>query len=356
MALILAAIVGPAIPAQAQHTEDGLELKNVVLKLKWRHQFQFAGYYAAREKGFYRDAGLAVSIVEASDFSESIEAVVAGEAQYGIGDSDLIVHRAKGLPVVALAAIFQHSPLVLVTKKNDIDHIHRLVNKRVMLEPHCYALLAYLKSEGVTVDQLVRHPHEYSPAALIEDRVDAMSAYATDEPYLLKKHGVDYQIHSPRMGGIDFYGDIIFTTEAQINEDRDQVVSFLEASMLGWEYALDHSEEIIDLIISDYDARHERDHLQYEAQEMVAYISPEIVPIGYMNRGRWKHIADTYAQLDMAPESFTLDGFLLAETARRKLPLTLVFASGVSVVLLLILLIGVSRMCRRLFLGRRAAK
>ena len=82
------------------------DLGAVTLQLKWKHQFQFVGYYAALEKGFYRKAGLDVKILEAEEGLESVVQVMKGEAYFGVAMSDLILHRAKGQPVVALASIF----------------------------------------------------------------------------------------------------------------------------------------------------------------------------------------------------------------------------------------------------------
>jgi len=78
----------------------------VTLQLKWSHQFQFAGYYAALEKGFYRDAGLQVEIREGGPNVDAIEDVVAGRADFGVGTSGALIARARGQNIVVLAAVF----------------------------------------------------------------------------------------------------------------------------------------------------------------------------------------------------------------------------------------------------------
>jgi ABC-type nitrate/sulfonate/bicarbonate transport system substrate-binding protein len=103
----------------AEKSNSSHNREKIILKLKWKHQFQFAGYYAAIEKGFYRKVGFDVQIVEASDYSEPVSAVLKGESHFGIGGSDLVVLRAKGEKIVALAAIFQHSPLILLSKRDN---------------------------------------------------------------------------------------------------------------------------------------------------------------------------------------------------------------------------------------------
>ena len=76
--------------------------ETVTLQLKWLHQFQFAGYYAAKALGYYRDAGLEVNIIEAIPGKSPIDAVVEGKAEYGVDVTRLLLARAEGKPVVAL--------------------------------------------------------------------------------------------------------------------------------------------------------------------------------------------------------------------------------------------------------------
>ncbi|PKL41519.1 MAG: hypothetical protein CVV41_18185 [Candidatus Riflebacteria bacterium HGW-Riflebacteria-1] len=105
----------------------------VALQLKWRHQFQFAGYYAALAKGYYRDAGLEVSLLEPGDVPDPVHDVMGGHADFAVTGPDLLLARAQGHPVVALAVIFQHSPEVLLARKDSgITSLHDLVGRRVM--------------------------------------------------------------------------------------------------------------------------------------------------------------------------------------------------------------------------------
>lgn len=125
-------------------------LQTVVLQLKWTHQFQFAGYYAALEKGFYQQAGLDVKIVEGSSSVDPVKEVINGDAAFGIASSDLVIARAKGNPVVSLAAIYQHSPMIILSNpKNGITNVHELAGKSLMLESQNAEILAYLQSEQV---------------------------------------------------------------------------------------------------------------------------------------------------------------------------------------------------------------
>lgn len=311
LAFVLVLFCSSSWLADDVSAETDERLDKVVLQLKWKHQFQFAGYYAALEKGFYREAGLDVTILEAVDGQESASQVIDGEADYGIAMSDLVQLRAKGAPVVALACIFQHSPLVILAPKNNgIENIHDLKGKNISLEAHSEQLLSYLDSEGISINQLKIRPHDYDTSKLISGEVDAMSAYSTDEPFLLLNNGVEYSIFTPRAGGIDFYGDTLFTTEMKIEENPEQVAAFLEASLKGWTYALANTEEIVDLILASCSTRHSREHLLYEAQMSKRLIMADVIEIGYMSLGRWQHIVDSFKKVSPIADDFSVKDLL----------------------------------------------
>jgi diguanylate cyclase (GGDEF)-like protein/PAS domain S-box-containing protein len=286
-------------------------LDKVTLQLKWKHQFQFAGYYAALEKGFYREAGLDVRIVEAEAGKEPMEAVVRGEAEFGVGTSELVLWRYRGEPVVVLGVVFQHSSLALAVRKGaGIRNPHDLAGKRVMIEPHSAELFAYLRREHIDSRRLDILPHSFDTRDLIEGRVDAMSVYTTDELFDLQRAGFDYLLFEPITGGIDFYGDNLFTNRTQIDLNPRRVKAFRAASRRGWAYAMAHPEEIARLIFEKYSQRHSLPHLLFEAEQMMPLLQPELIEPLYMHAGRWRHIADTYAELGMLPRDDPMEGFL----------------------------------------------
>ena len=295
-------------------------LDAVTLQLKWSHAFQFAGYYTAQEKGYYRDAGLDVAIKEAHPGDDPLKNVLDGVAQYGVGNSSLLLARQSGQPVVVLAAIFQHSPLVLISRlQGPTQGVHDLAGKRLMIEPHSDELLAYLKKEGIPLDGIASIKHSFSPQDLIDGKVDAISAYVTNEPYFLDHVGFAYHTYTPRSIGIDFYGDNLFTTESELRNHPARVKAFREASLLGWQYAMAHPEEIADLILAKYSQQHPREFYLFEAKRMAPLFRTDLIEIGYMHPGRWRHIADTYADLGLLPDRFSLDGFLYDTKVERDL-------------------------------------
>lgn len=326
-----------------------LALDSVVLQLNWKHQFQFAGYYAAIEMGYYRAAGLEVTLAEAEETRDPVAAVLEGKAQFGVAASELALLRGQGKPVVALATILQHSPLaVLARRASGIDTLHDLVGKRIMLMPHEAELFAYLRQEGVPLDKLIQLPHSFNPEDLIQGRVDAVSGYVTDEPFLLQQAGTQYSRFTPRASGIDFYGDTLFTAEQELKAHPDRARAFREASLRGWQYAMLHPDEIADLILARYAKRHSRPHLLFEAAEMRRLMQPELIEIGHMNPGRWRRIAETYAELGMLPADFSLDGFLYDPSPRRDLGwLYRGLAGGLLLTVIIFRYFWLSRMLRK---------
>ena len=96
-----------SLHALAGHAEY---IDHVRLALQWKHQFQFAGYYMAKEKGFYQEQSLNVEINELTLGAKHTEFLHNGLADYIVSGSDVLNERAAGKPIVILAAIAQNSP------------------------------------------------------------------------------------------------------------------------------------------------------------------------------------------------------------------------------------------------------
>jgi two-component system, sensor histidine kinase and response regulator len=279
-------------------------LDRVTLQLKWLHQFQFAGYYAALEKGFYREAGLDVEIREGGPNVDVIEDVATGRADFGVGTSGALIARAQGKEVVVLAAVFQHSPaILLVPRRAGVSSIFALQDRLLMDTPGSEDIAAMLKLAGVDYAKMPRVKHDGDPLDLVSGKADAMVAYSTNEPFVLEQLGVPYLAFSPRGSGIDFYSDNLVTSEKQIKTHPQRVADFRAASLRGWQYALSHKEEIVDLILRRYSQAKNREALLFEANQTEVLVQPGLIELGYQNPARWQAIADTYHSLGMLPDA-----------------------------------------------------
>lgn len=292
----------------------------ITLQLKWVHAFQFAGYYAAKELGYYQEAGLDVTIKEATPGLDVVEEVVTGHAHYGVGTSSLLLARQAGKPVVVLAAIFQHSPYILIANRGaSPGNIQQLIDRKVMMEPQSEELTAYLKKVGLGPDRFERVEHSFDLSDLLNGKVAAISAYVTNQPYDLNRLGYVYDIYSPRAAGIDFYGDNLFTSERELHQNPERVAAFRAASLRGWEYAMAHPDEIINLIATKYSDRQSLDYLHFEMTQMRELIQERLVSVGYMNASRWQHIADTYSDIGLLPRGVSLEGFIYSVDDKERL-------------------------------------
>ena len=284
----------------------------VALQLKWTNQFQFACYYVAKEKGFYRDAGLDVEIRQGTPSMNFADEVVEGRAQYGVDNTDLLIDRVKGEKVVVLAVIFQHSPVVLLSlAKSGISSPKDLIGKKVMVSSDAEAeTYSMIESESVPTSAIDFVPHSWNLEDLVAGRIDAASAYTTNESLVLKARGIGFDAMSPITYGIDFYGDCLFTSEAELRARPARAAAFLAASLRGWEWAMDNVDQTCDLILREYPSGKDKASLLAEAAAMDELMVHKFVPIGFMNPGRWRRIGDTYAKLGAIPADYSLDGFL----------------------------------------------
>ena len=291
--------------------------EKIVVQLKWINQFQFAGYYAALEKGFYKEAGLDVILWPNGyngSFVSPVDAVVSGDAQFGISNSGLVLDYLNGKPVVALAATLQHSAVSwLVLEKSGIRSIHDMVNKRLMTVfplSESLELLEPFRAEGIDPKKLHLTQTIFDLQPLIDGKIDAYDAYVTNEPFLLEQKGIPYHIIDPRTYGIDFYGDVLFTSQAELQNNPERVEAFRKASMDGWRYAMAHPDEIIDLIVNKYAPQKNREHLRFEARAMWNLMQPDIIEIGHMNPGRWLRIAEIMTEHNRIIDDKILDSFI----------------------------------------------
>ncbi len=299
---------------QPAHAKTTPALQKVNVQLKWKHQFQFAGYYAAIEQGYYADAYLDVSLKELTPNISPMDPLISGRADFTVADARALLYRANGLQVVVLANIFQHSPsLILALPSSGIKTLEDIRGKRVMLSGGYMnaELMAMLSNVGIDIEDVKLIGVNPDISILLQGETDTFNAYSTNEPYYLEQKNISFLSFVPRNYGIDFYGDTLLTTEKVIRQDPEMVKRFVAATLKGWEYAVNHPEEMVDLILKQYNTQQKtREHLLFEAKESIKLILPNLVPIGYMHEKRWQHIQQVFIDQGHIKEPLDLDKFL----------------------------------------------
>lgn len=313
------------------------ELKKVVLKLKWDHKFQFAGYYAAKEKGFYEKRGLDVEIQELKEGENPVDTVISGEAQFGIGGSDLIVEKASGKDIMILAPIFQHSHLVLVTdKKSGIDNIHDIKDKSITLGPTSKELLVYLYNEGIDWRKL-----NIANKVTKGEGHDLRSFEVSSDSTLDRHNDFEIRIFNPRVSGMDFYGDSIFTSSKYMKRNIKIIDEFLNASFEGWDYALANRDEIVELIYTKYSAKRTKLELLSEAYEVDKLVMPQVVKIGYTNKNRWDFIAKEFKNAGLIEKRIDVDKFVFMKNI--EIDTKKIINIGIALLVFLLMLLTINR-------------
>lgn len=308
--LILFASLLCSWPVQA-HENDTRHLHDVSIKLQWQHQFQFAGIYAAKEKGFYQEAGLNVDIQ--TGLSHPYDEVETGKVEFGMSGTGIVVEYLKGRPLVALGATFQNSPYVwLVTADSGIYSASDFIGKTLTRQSYADDLASIFLKQDIDSSKI----HFVPPSAndiddLITGRVDGLTAYISNEPYLLANKQVPYRTIAPKDYGIHFYSDILFTSQDYLDNNPTAVKAFREATYQGWRYAAEHRDEIVELILQKYNTQNKsRSHLKFEADQLLKLSLYPTVDFGHMTHDRWQKIAETYQQLGLYDAIGDLDDFI----------------------------------------------
>ncbi len=280
-----------------QQDIDNKTLKTVTLQLKWRHQFQFAGYYIAKEKGFYQQAGLDVKLLERLPGPGPIEQLMYGEADYAIGGVGAMIYRANDVPLSALATIFQKSPSILISR---YPKLADLINNKVMLTKGLMnaEIIALFKQNNIAIEQLNIVPTTQALSEFTDGNIDAYNIYSSNELYQLNQSDLKFYVFYPGDYGIDFYGDVLLTMEKNIRDNPQEVEAFIAASIKGWEYAINHVDEAIELIREKYNTQNKsQQELAFEADSLIKLIYADIIPVGYMNPKRWQRIEHALREL-----------------------------------------------------------
>jgi polar amino acid transport system substrate-binding protein len=217
------------------------ELEKVSLQLQWKHQFEFAGFYIAKEKGYYEDVGLDVDIKEFDNNVHLIDSVLKSDNAFAIGYPSVVLEKATSSSIVLLSAILQSSPHVLVSlKSSGIHSIHDFINKRIMIDEHATKsaeFISMLHSQNVSFSQMKIQKPTFDVQSLIKKETDIGSYYSSNELYALDKQGIAYDVWDPKDYGFDFYNDILFTSQETLKKSPQLVENFRIASLKGWDYA-----------------------------------------------------------------------------------------------------------------------
>ena len=294
------------------------DLKKVSLQLQWKYQFQFAGYIMAKEKGFYKDIGLDVDIKEWHYNIDMVEEIIKQESQYAIVRPSSLIDIAKGKDIIYLAAIFQSSPLVLLSNKSsNITTIQDFKNKRIMTTGDLNtdsSILSMIYSQGIKLEDLIIQKPSFNPKDLLNNKTDIMTSYISNEPFVLKELGGEPVIFDPKDYGFNFYNDFVATTKSYLNKNQQEVKKFKEATLKGWRYAFSNVNETVDIIIKKYNTQNKsKKALLYEAKELRKLAFYKTEDLGKIETKKLEKIYDVYKLLGLINKDINFNSLIYNE-------------------------------------------
>ncbi|MGK0248722.1 MAG: diguanylate cyclase (GGDEF)-like protein [Oleispira sp.] len=273
---------------------------DISIHLRWYHKFQFAGYYAAQQQGYFTDEGHNVHLIEGGPDRNHLHQLINGTSQYAVLGSEALGSLTLGAPIIIVASIFQHNPEVLITlKSSKAESITALKGKRLMLaKSHNSGQI-----NAMFLKNLLR-PGDYQLSAhngdvkkLANESVFAMFGYISNEPYQLQQLGYPVDLFRPQDYGINFYGDNFATTQHELDHYPERLAAMRRAVIRGWNYALEHPDSITEYIMSlpsNNPRPYNLGHQQYEARITADLIDRRSVPLGTSSPVRWAAMFDTY--------------------------------------------------------------
>jgi NitT/TauT family transport system substrate-binding protein len=248
---------------------------------QWQPQAQFAGYYVAYEKGFYRQHGLDVRILRGGPDWPPSELLARGRADFAtMLLTTGISQRARGEKLVNIAQIVQRSALMLVARKvSGINTPQDMDGKKVGLwgEDFRGQPLAFFRKYGLKVRVI---PQSATLNLFLRGGVEVASAMWYNEYHLILNAGVNPQELTTFMMadyGLNFPEDGIYCREDLANTHPERCRQFVGASLQGWQYAFEHPQEALDIVMQYVNAANlatDRGHQKWMLERMRDIIQP----------------------------------------------------------------------------------
>lgn len=287
------------------------EPKRAALVLQWQPQAQFAGYFVAHEKGFYREAGVELSIIPGGPDVVASELLANGRAQFATmflatGVERRANQNSGGLPVVHLAQLVQRSALMLVTRANSgIKEPKDLHGKRVSLWDNEFQLQPRALFQRLGIRPVLL-PQSSTLGLFLHGGVEAASAMWYNEYHTLLNSGLEpdeLRIFFYRDLDLNFPEDGIYTLDKTLKADPELCNAVVAASLRGWEYAFAHPEEALDIVLAQMRQAHvpiSRVHQRFMLARMRDAVMPAAkadTPLGVLRQEDYDRVAQSLVGL-----------------------------------------------------------
>jgi NitT/TauT family transport system substrate-binding protein len=281
------------------------EAVKVTQVMNWFAEPELGGQYAALAKGYYKDAGIDMTNQSGGPGVSSVQIVAAGKAQFGVTEADgILLARKEGVPVVAIAAIFQKNPQVFIYHKEDTSlKDFSSFNGHQVIVGAGAPFWEYIK-KAYKLDKVKEVAYTGQLGPFIADKTAVIQGYLTSEPFALAAQGVDSGAFLIHDSGYQPYTTVLFTTEKLIKEQPDLVAKYVSATIKGWEYYKVNFEEINASTIQK-----ENPDLKLDAMKLGATAEMDLIfgmdaatgGVGTMTKDRWDALGGQLKGLNLIP-------------------------------------------------------
>lgn len=267
----------------------------VSVRLKWVHQAQFAGFYAAAQQGYYAEENLDVTLLPGGGEVDAIDDVVSGVVDFGVSAPEqILLRRSQGAPIVAIATTYQHNPFVLVShgdsgivRPQDLaGHTLAIGGDTGLLQVE--AMMKYL---GLDINEVEIVPYTYDTEPFWRGEVDVVPSFMAGSLLNMTAREDNLNLIWPGNYGVLFYSDTIIATEETLAERPDVVLRFLRATLRGHEYAVIHPEEAATFSLVYAEASDPDVQLSMSLASIPLINTPD-TQIGEMQEETWQQMYD----------------------------------------------------------------
>lgn len=298
--------------------EGAEKLEKVSLVLQWEPQAQFAGYYAARDKGIYERHGLDVEIIRGGPSVDSMKVLAEGEADFATAFlGGALLTADSGVELVNVCQVINRSSLLLIARRKLVEGPMDLDGKRVSIWGASFqaAYLGWFDTLGIKPKII---PQYYSVNLFLRNGVVACAAMEYNEYNTIFQSGIDpdeLTVFTLRNAGFGFPEDGVYALAKTATERPEVCRAFAAATMEGWEYCRGHQDEAVDIVMAEALAARvptNRPHQQWMLEHVLDAIFPspsDYWETGVLSRGAYERtvgVMTSEGQITNAPTYFEI--------------------------------------------------
>lgn len=259
----------------------------------------FVGVYVAKEKGYFAEEGLDLQIEHSPGQGQHLQLLVAGKTQVTTQDAVVLLQRRgdPGLPIVAFALIGQkgqqaYAALAEKGFNTPKDWEGHVVGYKGTIQPD---LRAVIDAAGADPSKMQIVNVGFDPRLLAEGKVDVYPIFKSNEPYLLKSWGYEIKTWEAADYAIPNLGLTYVTSEDTLRTRKEDLIKFLRASLKGIDYAKEHVDEAVDIVLKYTGPETSRYHMKFMLETELADARSDVTDqygIGYQTDSQWKDLTE----------------------------------------------------------------